>query len=102
LPHIGVQSLSVLAFAPGGQQPSPPRAAVIAVVEQTASHVLAEPSSFPGWHASALEHEVEQLPSHNSPRSFTPFPQTALQSLSTLAFAPSGQQLSPFFGVVIF
>jgi hypothetical protein len=41
LPHIAVQSVSVFAFAPLGQQPSPSVGAVMSVCRQTAVH--AEP-----------------------------------------------------------
>lgn len=51
-PHTGLQSLSLTALAPGGQQPSPLAGVVICVLEHLALHCAAEPVSMSFVHAS--------------------------------------------------
>jgi hypothetical protein len=99
LPHVGLQSLSLVASAPEGQQPSPLTAAVIAVGTHSAPHP--EPLSCIRLHPDPPGQLEGQFPSHFSPDSITLLPQTALQSLSFVASAPDGQQPSPLFGVVM-
>jgi hypothetical protein len=101
LPHCGRQSLSFFAFAPAGQQPSPPFGDVMGAFVQTALHCAALPVSFPLMHASSWSHVLGQLPSQTSGGSTTSFPQDDEQSLSLLAFAPLGQHPSPPFAAVI-
>jgi hypothetical protein len=97
------QSLSLAAVHPGAQQPSAfvhtviaayaQRALQLAALPVTASLVQVRPSE-----AHVVGHEA---PSHSSPDSTTPLPQIGAQSLSLVALAPDGQQLSPFEAATI-
>src|SRR6266567_8131289 len=107
LPHSAVQSSSVLALAPRGQQPSPSCAAVMGACVQWASQ-LPPPTRVSVVHVSPSSQLVGQAPapermpvSHVSPGSTTPLPQLAAQSLSLPEVAPGGQQPSPLRGTVI-
>jgi hypothetical protein len=101
-PHIALQSESLLAFAPSGQQPSPPAGLVIGVFEHSALHEPAFPISLSAVHGSLSSHEEGQSsPSQISLPSLTPLPHISVQSLSSLAFAPGGQHISPPSGCVI-
>jgi hypothetical protein len=91
-PHVGLQSLSVLAFAPFGQHLSPPMAAVIGMCTQWVVHCAADPIAASAVQASPSSQSAGQSPSQFSPVSTTPLPHEALQSLSAFAFAPGGQQ----------
>jgi hypothetical protein len=110
LPHIGAQSVSVLWFAPGGQQPSPDAAVVIGVCEHEAMQVppLTSASAVHAIASSQLVGHAPAAPaampvSHVSPESTTPLPQVAGQSVSVACVAPDGQQPSTVvpLGVVI-
>jgi hypothetical protein len=101
LPHSTAQSESLLALQPPGQQPSPLVHAAIGSWTHTRSQVAAEPVLLSAVQASASAQEPGHAPSHTSPDSRTPLPHSAAQSLSTLSFAPSGQQPSPFAGATI-
>ena len=90
-----LQSWSDIAVAPRGQQPSPERAAVMALCVQAAVQSAVEPVMPSSVHGSSSSQDLGQLaPSHFSPGSTTPLPHTGSQSLSVLAFAPLGQQPS--------
>ena len=95
LPHFGLQSLSMFAFAPPGQHPSPSTAVVIAIGMHTAVHWAAEPTSFCCMHPELALQAAGQSPSHFSLPSTTPLPHFGSQSLSLVAFAPWAQQPSP-------
>src|SRR4051812_3571871 len=107
LPHIGAQSLSVFAFAPLGQQPSPFIGCVIGWNEQLAVQVLplisrSRVQTFVSAHVVGhLPAPVVIAVSHVSPLSTTPLPQPAWQSLSFAVVAFGGQQPSLFAGCVI-
>jgi hypothetical protein len=74
-PHFAGQSLSLLAFAPSGQQPSPAVTAVISVITHSASHFVAEPVSFEVAHPMAEGQVLGQSsPSQLSPVSRMPLP----------------------------
>src|SRR5262245_31379312 len=88
LPQRGVQSASVVAFAPDGQQPSAVDEVVSAACSHAASHVAALPLSESRVHGSPSSHSAcvgqaganSSVPgSQVSPRSFctTPSPQRA-------------------------
>jgi hypothetical protein len=91
--------VSVLAFAPAGQQPSPDIACVIATCVQrmlqldrlpvATSVVQLSPSS------QLVGHAMAPLLSQVSLASMCPSPQLPEQSLSLLVLQPSGQQPSP-------
>lgn len=104
-PQLGLQSLSELESASGGQQPSPFAALVIGVCVHVAVHSAAAPSSLSFVQGSLSSQLVGQgvllLGSHFSPSLSVPSPQLALQSLSMLGFALGGQQPSPSVVVVI-
>jgi hypothetical protein len=101
LPHIGLQSLSVIAFAPLGQQPSPLLGAVTVLGMHVALQFAALPINTFELQPEVAPQALGQLPSHVSPLSTTPLPHTGLQSLSLFALPPGGQQPSPFVGAVI-
>jgi hypothetical protein len=82
LPHAGVQLLSLFALHPDGQHESPFVHAVIAGYEHTTLHMPDEPVRTFVVHAFMSSHVAGQVPSHVSPASMTPFPQTASQLLS--------------------
>ena len=100
LPQVAAQSASRAALAPGGQQPSPLRKAVVGTKAQRALHVPASSnrSSVQGCasvqlfgHAPApLVIPVSQV----SPGSTLPSPQVAEQSGSVTFVHPVGQQPS--------
>src|SRR5690554_1605845 len=82
LPHVSIQSLSVLGSAPRGQQPSSSIGSVIDVSNpHSASHV--SPNSFPGVQAFRGGHSVGHAPgspagmpvSQASSSSSVPYPQ---------------------------
>ena len=100
-PHIALQSLSLFAFAPVGQQPSPPLAVVMGVCEHARLQLSALPELESFVHGMPSSQEVGQLPSQSSEPSRTSLPQIALQSLSLFAFVLGGQQPSPPFAAVI-
>src|SRR5262245_3367911 len=106
LPHIGGQSLSLFAFAPAGQQPSPLVGIVIGVNTHAAVHV-------PPFASRSVVHTIMSLqlvgqwpgPDGNAmsqvspiPGSKIPLPQFGGQSLSFDEFAPGGQQPSSSIG----
>ena len=101
LPQVGLQSLSLFAFAFAGQHPSPFTAVVICMGTHAASHRAALPVSISRMQPEPALQELGQLPSQASPGSFTPFPHLGSQSLSELAFAPDGQHPSPLVAAVI-
>jgi hypothetical protein len=101
LPHLGLQSLSVVAFAPAGQQPSPSACEVIVTGMQTALHCAADPTSICRMQPLPPPQLAGQSPSHFSLPSRTPLPHLGLQSLSVVEYAPSGQHPSPSTGEVI-
>src|SRR4051794_15488223 len=77
-PQAGSQSLSVVEFAPSGQQASSFFAAVMGRIKQCKSQFAAEPSKPTSVHRSGCMHVsmAEQLPSQSScPTSVTPSPQ---------------------------
>src|SRR5262249_29765744 len=107
LPQTGRQSLSSVALAPGGQQPSPFVGATIGGNVHAALHVPPL-TSVSVVHTMPSLHEVGQLPaplamavSHGSPLSTPPSPQPVGQSESVAWFAPVGQQPSPAVVAVI-
>ena len=100
-PHLGWQSLSLFAFAPGGQQPSPLFASAITVWEHTRLQPWADPTPRSCVHALPSSQLRSHLPSQVSARSTTPLPHTGWQSLSLFAFAPGGQQPSALRGRVM-
>jgi len=97
LPQVQLQSLSLAAVHPPGQQLSP-EAQVICLPASThlAVQVSGAPSSFCRVQPMA-GHLVGQLEggSQVSPVSMAPFPHEAWQSLSLAALQPGGQQPSP-------
>jgi hypothetical protein len=97
-PGGGAQSLSLLKSELAGQQPSPFTLSAIVVIEQTT--LQPEPDSLPTEQPFDAQ-LVGQSPSHCSPFSLTPLPQTGAQSESLLALAAFGQQPSPLLAVVI-
>jgi hypothetical protein len=103
LPHLGEQSLSMLALQAGGQQPSPAVHAVCATSSTHWAWQVPPLTSRRCWQPMA-GHEVGQLVSgsHVSPQvaSIWPLPQVQLQSLSVAVVQPDGQQPSPDAQVV--
>ena len=97
LPHFGVQSESLLALHPVGQQPSPPIQAVMAVWVQATLQVALPPVIWSVVQALLSLQEVgqEDFGSQVSPFSTTPLPHFGVQSESLLALHPVGQQPSP-------
>src|SRR5438128_196368 len=97
LPHLGAQSLSLVASQVPGQQPSPAAHAVcVPSSTQRAVQEAAEPASFCLVQPSAgqlVGHELGG--SQTSPVSTTPLPQAGWQSLSLVALQLGGQQPSP-------
>jgi hypothetical protein len=73
----------------------------IGVLVHVTSQVATFPAAISLVHTLPSSQAVGQLPSHFSPLSTTPLPQTGLQSLSLVAFAPGGQQPSPLAAAVI-
>jgi hypothetical protein len=101
LPQIGAQSGSVVKLAPGGQQPSPARAAVTPGCAQVAEQVPADSSrsSVQGSPSAQPDGQAPTIPagiamSQASPGCTTPSPQLAEQSGSLAAVHPDGQQPS--------
>jgi hypothetical protein len=93
LPHPA-QSASLIAVQPAGQQLSPlvPHAIVPALTHSRWHPVPWSARMVQPW----FGHDVGQpCPSHFSPGSSTPLPQTAEQLLSLFALQPAGQQPSP-------
>ena len=101
LPQAAEQSLSLLALQPGAQQPSPFVQTVTGALSQAALQEAALPTTLSVVQALVSLQEVGQAPSQVSMPSTTPLPQTAEQSLSTEALAPSGQQPSASAGAVM-
>jgi hypothetical protein len=100
--QIGLQSESLLAFAPVGQQPSPDVATLIGACTHCRAHALPVTLSVVQAMLSLQSAALAgQLPSHSSPFSTTLFPHTGRQSESVLALAPTGQHLSPLAGALI-
>jgi hypothetical protein len=101
-PHFALQSLSLVALQPAGQQPSPWAQAVwVPSAVQAAVQVAAAPVSL--RRAQPIQGQVAgQLEggSQVSPASVAPFPHLATQSLSLVALQPAGQQPSPFVQAV--
>lgn len=100
LPQVAGQSESTAAWAPGGQQPSPPRNAVVGTNRHRALHVLPSMrrSSVQGIPSAQV---VGQAPtplaiavSQVSPASNLPLPQVAEQSGSVARVQSVGQQPS--------
>jgi hypothetical protein len=60
LPHAGLQSLSLVALAPGGQHRSPLAAAVIAGCEQTTLHCAEVPVCMSAVQGSPSSHDEAQ------------------------------------------
>jgi hypothetical protein len=87
LPQLAVQSSSVAASQPAGQQPSPSAQAVTGEKLQAASHDAELPVNASAVQSSPSSQLVGQLAggSHVSPGSTTSLPQLAGQSSS---FAP--------------
>src|SRR5258706_7202803 len=109
LPQRAAQSVSVIMFAPGGQQPSPLAGTVIAVWVHAALHVPPLTSASVVQAMLSLHVAiVGQSPapvviavSHVSGGVTTPSPQPSGQSESVALVAPAGQQPSPAIGVVM-
>jgi hypothetical protein len=97
LPQEGLQSLSMLAFAPKGQQVSLLVAVRMGSKLQRMPHALgARLLRVQAMKSSHCEADVGHRPSQNSPRSMMRLPHMGLQSLSLLALPrPAGQQPSP-------
>jgi hypothetical protein len=100
LPQIGSQSLSLLAFAPLGQQPSSFFGAVIGTFVHALLQLFALPVSRSVVQALPSSQVVGQgicalFGSHTSPASIVPLPQLAEQSLSVAFVHVEGQQPSP-------
>jgi hypothetical protein len=105
-PQRVAQSLSLLALAPSGQQPSPDCGIVIALQSHLAVQLAASPLNDAAMQPAerqlvGLGQAVVLIGSHASFPVTTPSPQRVAQSLSLLALALSGQQWSPFIGAVI-
>jgi hypothetical protein len=100
-PHLGWQSLSLLALQADGQQSSPDAQAVC--VRDSSQTALQVPAFFSSrsWQpmAGQLLGQVE-VGSQVSPGSFTPLPHLTLQSLSLVVLQPGGQQSSPDMHIV--
>jgi hypothetical protein len=99
LPHCALQSVSVLALAPDGQQPSPSTALVMRGCLHSAVQLCALPLRLSAVQASLSSQELGQgfsLPfSQRSEPSSTPLPQLGEQSESSLLLQSLGQQPSP-------
>ena len=97
LPHFGVQSESLLALHPAGQQPSPDTQVVMAVWLHATLQLALLPvirSMVQALPSSQVVGQVD-FGSQVSPPSTTPLPQVTEQSESLLALHPVGQQPSP-------
>ena len=102
-PQLGLQSSSVAALQPAGQQPSLFRQAVIGSCQQARVQPATDPAARSTVQASASSQVLAQAPgwpavmprSHCSGASTTPSPQTVGQSESVTAVHPGGQQPSP-------
>jgi hypothetical protein len=96
LPHFGVQSESLLALHPAGQQPSPDTQVVMAVWLHATLQLALLPvirSMVQALPSSQVVGQVD-FGSQVSPPSTTPLPQVTEQSESLLALHPAGQQPS--------
>ena len=95
-PHLGWQSLSLLALQAGGQQSS--LEAHVVWVREFSQTALQVPAFFSSrsWQpmAGQLLGQVE-VGLQVSPGSFTPLPHLTPQSLSLVLLQPGGQQSSP-------
>ena len=98
LPQLGVQSLSLLALQPDGQQLSPPTQVVFSVSSTQRAWQVPPLTSRRSWQPMA-GHDVGQLLSGSQVSwhalSTTPLPHVHWQSESVLLLHPVGQQLSP-------
>jgi len=96
LPQLAEQSSSLVALQPAGQHPSALSQLVMGVAAQVALQAAADPvkmsvvQAFPSSQVAAQESGGSQV----SPRSSTPSPQLAEQSLSVLSSQPAAQQRS--------
>jgi hypothetical protein len=100
LPHFGWQSLSLFAFAPFGQQPSPLNGLPIAISVHKLLQLFTLPVNRSIVQALLSLQAVGQgstvlWGSHNSPKSMTPSPQLAEQSASFAREHVDGQHPSP-------
>jgi hypothetical protein len=95
LPHLGLQSPSLLALQPGAQQPSPLAHATMAAWLHCTLHLRAVPDRVSVVQAFESLQFAGQLPSHVSPFSTVPLPHVAEQSVSFVLLQPLGQQPSP-------
>jgi hypothetical protein len=94
LPHLTVQSLSLVELQPGAQQPSPPAHWVIALCPHASVQAPAEPLVVSAVQALPSSQLAGQLPSQVSPVSTAPLPHRTLQSLSLLLLQLPGQHPS--------
>jgi hypothetical protein len=104
-PHIVGQSLSVLALAPLGQQPSPGLGDVSSWVSHLDVQVAGSPVKTAAMQPElrqplAVAHSVELFGSQVSLPVTAPSPHFVMQSVSLPALAPGGQQPSPEVGAV--
>jgi hypothetical protein len=95
LPHVGMQSRSLFALQPFGQQPSLWTHITIGLNVHRTLHWDATPVRTSLVHAIPSLQDVGQFPSHVSFGSVTPLPQVEEQSESFAALHPSAQQPSP-------
>lgn len=93
-PQEAEQSESLSEVQPAGQHPSPLLQALTVVYVHVTLQLPALPVSVSVVHELPSSHEPGQLPSHDSPLSWTAFPQTGLQSESVSDVQPAGQQPS--------
>jgi hypothetical protein len=96
LPQTGLQLLSLIAFAPAGQQPSPFLGVTTGMCVHFALHLAELPTISSVVQGSPSSHVAGHVlgGSHVSPASSVPFPQLGEQSESLIALQPSGQHES--------
>jgi hypothetical protein len=94
-PQLALQSESFVATHPLGQQASPFWQLVRAVWVHVAVQAAEVPVRTSFVQGSLSSHDAGQFPSHASPISRTPLPQTGAQSESLTRVHPPGQQPSP-------
>src|SRR5262245_31003372 len=108
-PHCGLQSPSLPALQPFGQQPSPERQPVTGWWMQVREQPSGDPEAKSSVQALASSQERGQAPgkpaviarSQLSLLPTTPSPQMPAQSESVAIVQPAGQQPSPFAQAVI-
>jgi hypothetical protein len=98
LPQVGWQSLSLLAWQAGGQQPSPLAQVVCRLAfTHSALQAAAVPCSVRRWQPTGGQLAGQLGPSHFSLQagSVVPLPQRQVQSLSLTVVQPEAQHMSP-------